>query len=108
MAGAGAQAPGFASSCPLTAGTPGGKSRLGLCPAGEGRRSCSVQLSTDSVNAGRSVPRPTWSTQTAERAGWTPREETHGWCQPDPAALGEAVAWQGLVCAPGEPQVQPS
>ena len=81
---------------------------MGLRPAGESRRSYSDQLSTDSVNAGRSVPRPTWSTQTAKRAGRMPREETHGRCQRDPAALGEAVAWQGLVCAPGEPQVQPS
>lgn len=46
------------------------------------------------------------STQSAQRAGWTPCEETDTWSRRDSAALGVAVAWQSLVNIPREPQVQ--
>lgn len=46
------------------------------------------------------------STQSAQRVGWMPCEETDTWSRRDSAALGVAVAWQGLVNIPREPQVQ--
>lgn len=103
MAGAGAQALGFASSCPLTAATPGGKSRLGLRPAGEGRRSYSVQLSTDSMNAvlypgphGRRRPQ-------SERAGRLVRKRMAG-ASRIPLPLVRPWPGRGLSAAPGSPR----
>ncbi|KAG5204359.1 hypothetical protein JEQ12_002335 [Ovis aries] len=48
------------------------------------------------------------STQSAQRVGWMPCEETDTWSRRDSAALGVAVAWQGLVNIPREPQVKVS
>ena len=89
---------------PLTAGTPGGKSRLGLRTAGESRRSSSDQLSTHSVNAGRSVPRPTWSTQTAEQAGGRLVRKRRAGASGIPLPLARPWPGRGLSAPPGSPR----